>query len=52
MPAIQPTATSSAPVPFDIYDASVRQLWTDRVGVTDQRFYKSVHFADCASRRW
>ena len=45
MPAIQSTSTSRAPTHIDIYDASVRQLWTERFGFTDCQLYKSAHFA-------
>lgn len=45
MPSTQPTATSRPMTHIDIYDASIRQLWAERFGITDQQLRKAVKLA-------
>jgi len=45
MTVMQPFSTTRTPTHIDIYDASVRQLWTERFGISDQQLRKAVQLA-------
>ena len=45
MSVTETTSTSRPQTHIDIHDASVRQLWAERFGVTDQQLRKAIKLA-------
>jgi hypothetical protein len=43
MPAIQPISKSRPQIHIDIFDQPIRQLWAERLDVTEPQLGKAVH---------